>query len=59
MIEADFNYPQSVHMQQTSRPKQAFISYEDFFSQYWPHFPQPLTKGLGKIWTHFHLNTIY
>ena len=24
-----------------------FVTYEVFVRTYWPHFPQPLTKGLG------------
>ncbi|KAF8838026.1 hypothetical protein BDN67DRAFT_972122 [Paxillus ammoniavirescens] len=24
----------------------SFVTYEDFAHKYWPHFPQPLTKGL-------------
>jgi len=25
----------------------SFVTYDVFSRTYWPHFPQPLTKGLG------------
>ena len=25
----------------------SFVTYDVFARTYWPHFPQPLTKGLG------------
>ena len=25
----------------------SFVTYDVFAQTYWPHFPQPLTKGLG------------
>ena len=25
----------------------SFVTYDIFARTYWPHFPQPLTKGLG------------
>lgn len=28
----------------------AFVTYDVFSRIYWPHFPQPLTKGLGEYW---------
>lgn len=29
--------------------RDSFISYDTFLSAYWPHLPQPLTKGLGNL----------
>lgn len=29
------------------RERDRFVSYRVFMEHYWPHFPQPLTKGIG------------
>ena len=29
------------------RAQDSFVTYGVFARTYWPHFPQPLTKGLG------------
>jgi hypothetical protein len=57
MIEADLNHCTPIPKSKQAQANQTFISYEDFFSNYWPHFPQPLTKGLGKIYV-FHSKAI-
>lgn len=38
------NEPVSDYMQ---RERDRFVSYRVFMEHYWPHLPQPLTKGLG------------
>lgn len=38
------NEPASDYMQ---RERDRFVSYRVFMEHYWPHLPQPLTKGLG------------
>jgi hypothetical protein len=58
MIEADMNHPSGIPAEegtgQTSvsseymlQRRKSFISFDVFREEYWAHFPQPLTKGLG------------
>lgn len=58
LLEADVvssNLPRSINCK-TRRPA-SFVSYEVFRKSYWPHFPQPLTKRLGKLFF-FYINLI-
>ena len=60
MIEADMDHPPGIGTDQglgASHPalsseymlqrRKSFISFDVFREEYWAHFPQPLTKGLG------------
>jgi hypothetical protein len=59
MIEADMSHPLSVATDQSLgaglslsseymlQRRNSFISFDVFREEYWAHFPQPLTKGLG------------
>ena len=60
MIEADINCPLGIVADQSpgeSQPtlsgeymlqrRKSFISFDVFREEYWAHFPQSLTKGLG------------
>jgi len=43
---ADIGISSSDYMQ---RSKESFVSFRVFQEAYWPHFAQPLTKGLGEV----------
>jgi hypothetical protein len=60
MIEADISHPpgivtedelragrQSESSEYMLRRRMSFISFDVFRAEYWAHFPQSLTKGLG------------
>jgi hypothetical protein len=60
MIEADMSHPLGIAADQSSGASQSapsseymlqrrnsFISFDVFREEYWAHFPQSLTKGLG------------
>lgn len=46
LFENAGNEPASDYMQ---RHRDRFVSYGVFMEHYWPHLPQPLTKGLGQF----------
>lgn len=56
MIEADMGYrsgteegtgQQAVSSEYMLQRRKSFISFDVFRQEYWAHFPQSLTKGLG------------
>ena len=60
MIEADMTHPPGIAVDQglgathsvlsseyMLQRRKSFISFDVFREEYWAHFPQPLTKGLG------------
>lgn len=60
MIEADMTHPPGIAVDQglgathsvlsseyMLQRRKSFISFDVFREEYWVHFPQPLTKGLG------------
>lgn len=44
LFDRSANEPASDYMQ---RDRDRFVSFRVFTEEYWPHLPQPLTKGLG------------
>ncbi|GLB36677.1 putative uvrD-like helicase C-terminal domain [Lyophyllum shimeji] len=46
LIEADFELEDGISNTKGNKKRRTFVSYDHFLQQYWPHFPQPLTKGL-------------
>lgn len=50
--DADLQYndapASSLSSAQTARGRR-LVTYELFFVEYWPHFPQSLTKGMGMV----------
>ncbi|KAF8060885.1 hypothetical protein FPV67DRAFT_312197 [Lyophyllum atratum] len=46
LVEADFDLEDRIYNVKESKEPRTFVFYDHFLLEYWPHFPQPLVKGL-------------
>ncbi|KAG5646925.1 hypothetical protein DXG03_002001 [Asterophora parasitica] len=46
LVEADFGLSERAYGLIENNQPRTFVTYDLFVNQYWPHFPQPLIKGL-------------